>query len=207
MEDAPISLKMIALIRFPRSLGNSIRCIITNVMAFPRSVPVSRTSMVPGRSSVRDSGEEPRQPFGVTLFHLHLQIVETRGSSCGRRRCCLEDFIYVEDICRGLMACADQGGLERFTTWPRRGNDDLGSGGTNQPLDRQRTSVKVLPRRDWDHSGRRFGSTVKARQHIGFSADTDLEEGLMRTISWTRQNLPMIEACMNRHASHMKAFS
>jgi len=38
---------------------------------------------------------------------------------------------------------------------------------------------------------------------MGFNARTPLEEGIRRTIDWTRQNIHMLEACILKHASHM----
>jgi len=32
-----------------------------------------------------------------------------------------------------------------------------------------------------------------------------LREGLERTIAWTRQNLPLIEACIERHRSYLNS--
>ena len=30
-----------------------------------------------------------------------------------------------------------------------------------------------------------------------------LEDGLTRTVDWTRENLSLIDACVQRHAQHM----
>jgi len=62
--------------------------------------------------------------------------------------------------------------------------------------------LEFLPARDWDHSGRRFGSTEKAKHVLGFEAQISLREGLARTIAWTRENLSLIEACIQKHAAH-----
>ena len=67
------------------------------------------------------------------------------------------------------------------------------------------TPIALTPARDWDHSGQRYGATHKARTEIGFSADTDLREGLERTIAWTRENLDWIERCIARHQERMQA--
>ena len=65
------------------------------------------------------------------------------------------------------------------------------------------TPVQLLPMRDWDHSGKRFGSTVKSKEKLGFQAEEPLREGLIKTVEWTRQNLPLIESCITKHAVHM----
>jgi len=57
--------------------------------------------------------------------------------------------------------------------------------------------------RDWDRSGRRFGSTKKAHRELGFKASISLLDGLTATIEWTKQNLSVIEACIHKHDEHM----
>lgn len=125
--------------------------------------------------------------------------VENRGIAS-------RDFIYVEDICRGLMACALRGspgdvyniasGIETtILELATLINEFTGNQG----------GIAYLPPRPWDHSGKRFGSTEKARSELGFTAAVDLREGLLRTISWTRENLPRIKQCMEKHREHMEA--
>ena len=58
--------------------------------------------------------------------------------------------------------------------------------------------------RNWDHSGKRYGSTEKAKRVLGFEAYVSLQEGLRRTIDWTQANLPMIDSCIRKHAGHME---
>jgi UDP-glucose 4-epimerase len=114
------------------------------------------------------------------------------------------DFIYVEDICRGLMLCATRGepgdvyNLASGTETTVRRLAEMINTLTGNP-----TPCKLLPRRPWDHSIHRFGSTVKAKEKIGFVAQVGLEEGLRRTIAWTRANLPWIGATM--HAPFLAA--
>ncbi|MCG6534199.1 MAG: NAD-dependent epimerase/dehydratase family protein [Syntrophales bacterium LBB04] len=115
------------------------------------------------------------------------------------------DFIFVEDIVRGLMLCALNGapgdmynlasGVETRIVHLATMINEL----TGNP-----TPLQLLPMRDWDHSGKRFGSTVKSRDKLGFHAEEPLREGLMKTVEWTRQNLPLIESCINKHAARMK---
>jgi nucleoside-diphosphate-sugar epimerase len=62
----------------------------------------------------------------------------------------------------------------------------------------------VRPGRPWDHSGRRFGATEKARTALGFEARVPLAVGLARTVAWTRDHLPLIEACIAKHARHLQ---
>lgn len=118
------------------------------------------------------------------------------------------DFIYVGDIVRGLQLCATTG---------RPGDVyNLASGVETSILDLatmikrltgDSAGIEFLPGRPWDRSGKRFGSTEKAQRCLGFRATVELSDGLSRTIDWTRQNLPLIDACLAKHADNMKAFA
>jgi UDP-glucose 4-epimerase len=117
------------------------------------------------------------------------------------------DFIYVEDIVEGLLLCALRGAEGQVY------NLASGSETTIKELaelinrfTNNRSPLKYLPRRDWDRSGKRFGSTEKSRQKLGFKAKTSLEEGLKKTIDWTRQNLGLIEKTMGKH-KHLVSLS
>jgi nucleoside-diphosphate-sugar epimerase len=111
------------------------------------------------------------------------------------------DFIFVEDIVDGLIACAGAG---------RPGEVyNLASGIETSILDLARlvneltgnlTPITLAPAREWDRSGRRFGAPGKAREELDFSAETPLREGLQRTIKWTRANRDTIRHCMLQHA-------
>jgi len=117
------------------------------------------------------------------------------------------DFIYVEDIVEGLMLCALRGA----------GGDvyNLASGSEitikeladliNRLTD-NKSRVNYLPRRDWDRSGKRFGSPEKSKQRLGFEAKTRLEKGLQKTIDWTRDHLDFIEKTMRKH-EHLVSLS
>src|SRR5262249_49754050 len=105
------------------------------------------------------------------------------------------DFIYVGDIVRGLFACAEHGEPGRVY--------NLASGEETMirdlaerivELSESSSTLEIRPPRDWDHSGRRFGSPEKAARELGFRAETPLDEGLRRTIAWTRENLAFIDA-------------
>jgi nucleoside-diphosphate-sugar epimerase len=110
------------------------------------------------------------------------------------------DFIFVEDMARGLVACALKGepgevynlasGVEtRILELARLINELTGS----------RTPVDLRPGRDWDRSGKRFGSTKKSRINLGFEAKVPLRDGLQKTIEWTRANRDVIQRCISQH--------
>jgi len=114
------------------------------------------------------------------------------------------DFIYVDDIVRGLQLCAERGAPGDVF--------NLASGVESSILDLARlvnqltgnpVPVETLPRREWDHSGKRFGSTGKSRRSLGFEARVSLKNGLEQTIAWTRRNLSWIEECVRKHRAFM----
>jgi nucleoside-diphosphate-sugar epimerase len=65
------------------------------------------------------------------------------------------------------------------------------------------TPIDFLPPRPWDHSGKRFGSTEKSKMTLGFEPAVDVREGLRRTIDWTRENLSLIDASIEKHSEHL----
>lgn len=111
------------------------------------------------------------------------------------------DFIFVEDMARGLMACALRGAPGEIY--------NLGSGDETSILQLAErinaltgniTPIGLRPARDWDRSGQRFADTTKAREQIGFVAEIDHKNGLRRTVEWTRENKAKILGCMMQHA-------
>jgi nucleoside-diphosphate-sugar epimerase len=112
------------------------------------------------------------------------------------------DFIFVEDMARGLMACALKGEPGEIY--------NLGSGAeiTIRELAERinrlagsQTPIALAPARDWDRSGQRFAATGKAREKLGFAAEVTHEDGIRRTIEWTRANRATIIRCMMQHAA------
>jgi len=116
------------------------------------------------------------------------------------------DFIYVDDIVRGLMACeanGEPGEVYNLASGVETSIRDLAE--LVNELARNATPVEIAPPRDWDRSGQRYGSPAKASAQLGFEAEVSLRDGLERTIEWTRANLELIERCMERHAEHVAA--
>ncbi len=114
------------------------------------------------------------------------------------------DFIYVDDIVEGLMRCATSGSAGEVY--------NLASGVETSILElaeaiNRKTGnlagVDLGPPRDWDRSGRRYGDPGKANRVLGFSCAIDLDAGLDRTIAWTRDNLALIDSCVERHRDQL----
>lgn len=114
------------------------------------------------------------------------------------------DFIYVDDICRGLIACALKGtpgdvynlasGAETSIHKLARLINEL----TDNPA-----GIRYLPKRRWDNSGKRFGSAVKSKRELGFEAKTNIRAGLIKTIEWASHNINFIKHCIEKHKRHL----
>jgi len=115
------------------------------------------------------------------------------------------DFIHVEDIAQGLVACAlrgEPGGVYNIASGVETSILDLAR--TINDLAGNPTPIALTPARDWDRSGKRYGDPSKARRELGFEPRTGLREGLERTVAWTRDNRAMIERCIGRHRIFMR---
>jgi UDP-glucose 4-epimerase len=114
------------------------------------------------------------------------------------------DFIYVGDIVEGLLRCAtkgEPGEVYNLAAGVETSIRELAE--TINRLAGNDAGVKLLPARDWDRSGRRFGSPEKARRELGFEASVDLKDGLRRTVEWTGANIDRIDACIARHSDRI----
>ncbi len=114
------------------------------------------------------------------------------------------DFIFVQDLVRGLMLCAlkgEAGEVYNLASGIETTIRELAE--TINALTGNPTPVELKPARDWDRSGRRYGATEKSKRTIGFEAQTKLRDGLDQTIAWTRANKGLIERCIAQHDAHM----
>ena len=111
------------------------------------------------------------------------------------------DFIFVEDMARGLVACAKQGvpgGVYNLATGKETSiarlaeliNSNVGNV----------TPVEYRGKRDWDNSGKRYASTEKALAELGFQAEMQIEDGIKKTVEWTIRNKSLISSCIEKHA-------
>jgi len=110
------------------------------------------------------------------------------------------DFIYVDDIVEGLILCALRGAEGEVY--------NLASGAETtikelaeliNQLTGNPSPLKYLPGRDWDRSGRRLGCIEKSEEKIGLQAKTSLEDGLQKTIEWTKTHLDFIDKTIRKH--------
>jgi nucleoside-diphosphate-sugar epimerase len=114
------------------------------------------------------------------------------------------DFIFVEDIARGLLECAVRGEPgEIYNLASGVETSILALAQLINELTGNPTPIALAPARDWDRSGRRFGVPDKARERLEFVATTRLRDGLRQTIDWTRANLARIRAVMLQHSRYV----
>ncbi len=204
-EDAPVSLHLDSPYQISKIIGE----LYCNYYAARHGLPAvkARFQNVYGPGEVLGAGQWRGTPATVwrnvtptfiyrALKHWPLTL-ENEGVAT-------RDFIYVDDIVEGLILCAERGepgGVYNIASGVETSVRELAelvnrmAGNPTPPV--------YLPKRDWDRSGKRFGCTKKSEAALGFKAATNLEEGLQKTIDWTRANLGFIEKCMDRHRKLM----
>jgi nucleoside-diphosphate-sugar epimerase len=209
LEDTPISVKMDS----PYSISKVVGEFYAVYYHSQHNVPTVRARFqnVYGPGEILGAGQWRGTPATVwrnvipTFIYkaLHGESLPLEGGGETSR-----DFIFVEDIVEGLLLCALNGqpgevynlasGVETTILELAKTINELA--GNSAPLN-------IMPRRNWDHSGKRFGSTSKAKREIGFEARMQLREGLTRTIEWTHQNMSLIDSCIQKHDEHMQAYA
>lgn len=110
------------------------------------------------------------------------------------------DFIYVDDIVEGLIACALKGkvgDVYNLASGVETTIKELAE--TINKLTNNTTPIEYTSPRPWDRSGKRFGSTEKAEKELGFKAFVSLEEGLRKTVEWTISHKSLITSNILKH--------
>lgn len=110
------------------------------------------------------------------------------------------DFIYVDDIVDGLIRCAvsgKPGDVYNLASGVETSIRELAE--TINELTENPVAPNILPARTWDRSGKRFGSTRKSLDQLGFKAGVSLRDGLKHTVDWTKENFGRINRCMEQH--------
>ena len=111
------------------------------------------------------------------------------------------DFIYVSDLVDGLIACAlkgEDGGVYNLASGKETTIKTLAE--TICKYTDSSSELNLQPPRKWDHSGRRFGDPSKAEKEIGFKCKVDFEEGIKKTVEWTKENYDLIKSCIEKHS-------
>ncbi|KTD61990.1 NAD-dependent epimerase/dehydratase family protein [Legionella spiritensis] len=114
------------------------------------------------------------------------------------------DFIYVDDIVDGLIACAlkgKAGGVYNIASGVETSIRDLAT--MINEITGNSAAIDNMPARPWDRSGKRHGDTTKSEQELGFKAGVSLPDGLMKTINWTKENMTTIKQCMAKHVRYV----
>ncbi len=116
------------------------------------------------------------------------------------------DFIYVEDIVKGLLLCALKGEAgDVYNLATGRETSILELAKLINELTGNKAGIIFLPKRDWDSSIRRIGSTLKAKEKLGFTALVDIKEGLKKTIKWTQEHIDYIERNISKHRPYLES--
>jgi nucleoside-diphosphate-sugar epimerase len=207
-EDAPVSLYLDSPYQISKIIGE----LYSNYYFTQHHLPVvkARFQNVYGPGEILGAGRWRGTPATVwrnvtpTFVYRGLKqmalTVENKGIAT-------RDFIFVDDIVRGLMLCATKGTPGEVY--------NLASGVETSILElaeivnevvKNPAPIDYLPERPWDHSGKRFGSTEKSKESLGFEPQVALGEGIRRTIDWTRENLPFIDACIEKHSRHLSQY-
>lgn len=204
LEDAPISLLMDSPYSISKIVGEFYAVYYHNQHGLP--TVRARFQNVYGPGEILGAGQWRGTPAtiwrNVTPTFIYKALrgqplpVENHGLAT-------RDFIYVDDVCRGLLACALQGKPgDVYNLAGGRETSILELAQMINNLTGNKGGIDFLPARPWDRSGRRFGSTEKSRRELGFVAEVELPEGLTRTIEWTREHLELIETCIRKHHAY-----
>lgn len=204
-EDAPVSLYMDSPYQISKVIGE----MYANYYLARHGLPVvkARFQNVYGPGEILGAGEWRGTPAtvwrNVTPTFIYrairgLPITLEGGGQASR------DFIYVEDIVEGLIRCATEGragevynlASGRETTIRALAELVVAAAGGG-------SAIEVIAARDWDRSIARFGSTEKASRDIGFTATVAIEDGIERTVRWTREHIDVIERAIEKHRGRM----
>lgn len=200
-EDSPVSLYLDSPYQISKIIGE----LYSNYYFKHYGVPVvkARFQNVYGPGEILGAGRWRGTPATIwrnvtpTFIYRALKqmplTVENEGIAT-------RDFIYVDDIVRGLMLCAAVGkGGEVYNLASGQEQSIKELATQVNELTGNPAGVTLLPKRDWDNSGKRYGSTEKAETELGFRASVGFEDGLQSTVDWTQQNISLIDSCVRKH--------
>ena len=190
-EDMPVSLALDTPYQITKTLGElycnyfdarvpTVRCRFFNAYG-PGEVPGAYRNVIPN--------------FSWRALHAEPLVITGTGEET-------RDFIFVDDLVRGLLASADVPSArgEAF---------NLGTGVQTRVADlaemiikacRSASPIRFAPRRYWDRSIHREADIGKARATLGFAPAVSIREGIERTVDWFRENRARIAATMSARA-------
>ena len=118
------------------------------------------------------------------------------------------DFIFVEDIAEGLISCALSGvDGEAYNLATGEETKIIEIAKIINSLTENDGNINLLPKRDWDNSGRRFGSTKKSKEQLNFTTTTSIDLGLEKTVQWFLDNFNFIKGSIEKHELNMSKFN
>jgi nucleoside-diphosphate-sugar epimerase len=111
----------------------------------------------------------------------------------------------VDDLAKGVIAASDSGDKGDVYNLAS-GQEFMIKDVARKIIDFSESSshLHIEGRREWDHSGRRFGDPTKSANQLKFKTSTDFDNGLRETINWTKLNYDLIESTINKHAARMR---
>lgn len=204
-EDAPISFQMDSPYSISKIVGEFYAVYYFNRHALP--TVRARFQNVYGPGEVLGAGQWRGTPATIwrnvtpTFIYKSLkgEALPLEGGGVATR-----DFIFVEDIVEGLICCALKGApgdVYNLASGAETSIRELAE--TINELTGNTASLDVSEARDWDHSGKRFGSVKKSKLHLGFEAKSCLRDGLNQTIVWTLRHMELVERCIGNHSKHL----
>lgn len=117
------------------------------------------------------------------------------------------DFIFVKDIARGLIACSLNGvSGESYNLATGSDSKIIDVANIINELTGNTKPHELKPKRDWDNSGRRFGSVIKSKSELGFKAETSIKNGLAETVGWFEENFDLIQQSIDKHKISLNYF-
>jgi UDP-glucose 4-epimerase len=204
-EDAPVSLYLDSPYQISKIIGE----LYSNYYFKQYGLPVvkARFQNVYGPGEILGAGQWRGTPAtvwrNVTPTFVYRAIkrmpltVENEGIAT-------RDFIYVDDIVRGLMLCATVGEAGEVYNLANGVETSILKLATRiNELTDNPAPIEFLPKRNWDNSGKRYGSTEKASRELGFEPKINLDEGLEQTVAWTKRNIDLIDSCVRKHQKHV----
>ena len=114
------------------------------------------------------------------------------------------DFLFVEDVVRGIVACALNGVPgEAYNLASGKETTIKVLAEKIIELTKSKSILNLLPKREWDNSGNRYGDPTKSKEKLDFVAQISIDEGLKRTVNWTIQHKDYIVNTIKKHQDYL----